>query len=269
MALLDERAHIAEEEGQHQGADVRAVHIGIGHDEHLVVPQLGDVELLANAAAQGQYHRHQFIVAVDLIGAGLFHVEHLAPQRQDGLNSRVTAHLGGTACRIALDDEDLGLGGVFLTAVGQLAGHAAGLQRTLAAHQFPGLLGGSAGAGSLGSLFKDGLGHTGVLFKELHQLCIDHVGHEGADLGVAQLCLGLALKFGLLQLDRDDADEALADVRTGQVLVLVLQQAVAAAVIVEHAGQAGLEALFVGAAVRSVDVVGKAQQQLVVAGVVL
>ena len=87
MALLDERAHIAEEEGQHQGADVRTVHIRIGHDEHLVVTQLGDVKFLANAAAQGQHHGHQFIVAVDLIGAGLFHVEHLAPQRQDSLNS--------------------------------------------------------------------------------------------------------------------------------------------------------------------------------------
>ena len=43
----------------------------------------------------------------------------------------------------------------------------------------------------------------------------------------------------------------------------------AAAVIVEHAGQAGLEALFMGAAVRGVDVVGKAQKQLVVAGIVL
>ena len=269
MALLDERAHIAEEEGQHQGADVRTVHIGIGHDEHLVVTQLGDVKFLANAAAQGQHHRHQLIVAVDLIGAGLFHVEHLAPQRQDGLNSRVTAHLGGTACRIALDDEDLGLGGVFFTAVGQLAGHAAGLQRALAAHQLPSLLGGSAGAGSLSGLFKDGLGHTGVLFKELHQLCIDHVGHEGADLGVAQLCLGLALELSLLQLDGDDTDEALPDVCAGQVLVLLLQQAVAAAIVVEDAGEAAAEALFVGAAVGSVDVVGKAQQQLVVAGIIL
>ena len=43
----------------------------------------------------------------------------------------------------------------------------------------------------------------------------------------------------------------------------------AAAVIVEHAGQAVLEALLVGAAVRSVDVVGKAQQTLVVAGIIL
>ena len=43
----------------------------------------------------------------------------------------------------------------------------------------------------------------------------------------------------------------------------------AAAVVVEHASEAGLEALLVGAAVGGVDVVGEAQQQLIVAGVVL
>ncbi len=37
MALLDERAHVTEEEGEHQGTDVGAIHIGIGHDEHFIV----------------------------------------------------------------------------------------------------------------------------------------------------------------------------------------------------------------------------------------
>ena len=117
------------------------------------------------------------------------------------------------------------------------------------------------------AFFENSLGHAGVLLKELHQLGVDHVGNEGSDLGVAQFCLGLAFKFSLLQLDRDNADQAFAHVRAGQILVLVLQQAVAAAVVVEHAGQAGLEALFVGAAVGGVDVVGEAQQQLIVAGI--
>ena len=43
----------------------------------------------------------------------------------------------------------------------------------------------------------------------------------------------------------------------------------AAAIIVEDAGEAAAEALFVGAAVGGVDVVGEAQQQLIVAGIIL
>ena len=43
----------------------------------------------------------------------------------------------------------------------------------------------------------------------------------------------------------------------------------AAAIIVEYAGEAAAEALFVSAAVGGVDVVGEAQQQLIVAGIIL
>ena len=44
--------------------------------------------------------------------------------------------------------------GSFFAAVGQLAGHPAGLQRALAAHQLAGLFGGGAGAGGLCGFFK-------------------------------------------------------------------------------------------------------------------
>jgi hypothetical protein len=36
-ALLDERLHVAEEESHYQSVDVTAVHIGVGHDDDLVV----------------------------------------------------------------------------------------------------------------------------------------------------------------------------------------------------------------------------------------
>ena len=86
---------------------------------------------------------------------------------------------------------------------------------------------------------------------------------------VAQLRLRLALKLGLLQLHADDGDDALAGVGAGQVLVLVLQNALGTSIFVQHAGQGQLEALLVGAALGGVDVVGKAQKQLVVAVVVV
>ena len=40
IAVLDEGPHEAEEEGQQQGADMGAVHIGIGHDDDLVIAEL-------------------------------------------------------------------------------------------------------------------------------------------------------------------------------------------------------------------------------------
>ena len=43
VAPLDQLLHLPEEEGQQKRPDVEAVHVGVGHDDHLVVPQLADV----------------------------------------------------------------------------------------------------------------------------------------------------------------------------------------------------------------------------------
>jgi len=53
MAARHQRAHLAVEEGEQQGADVRAVDVCVGHDDDLVVAHLEGIELvLADAGAQ-------------------------------------------------------------------------------------------------------------------------------------------------------------------------------------------------------------------------
>ena len=54
----DELGHVPEEKRQQQRADVRAVHVGVRHDDDFAVAQLGDVEIfLADARAQGRICR--------------------------------------------------------------------------------------------------------------------------------------------------------------------------------------------------------------------
>ena len=79
VALLHKRLHKAEEEGQKQRADMRAVDVGIRHDDDLSIAQLGNIEFLADAAAKRRDNRHQLLVAVHLVEPRLFHVQHLAP----------------------------------------------------------------------------------------------------------------------------------------------------------------------------------------------
>ena len=53
MPGFDQRLHLAIEEGEQQRADMRAVDVGVGHDDDLVVAQLGEVELvMADAGAE-------------------------------------------------------------------------------------------------------------------------------------------------------------------------------------------------------------------------
>ena len=44
VAAVEEAAHLAVEEREEERADVRAVHVGVGHDDDLVVAGLLDVE---------------------------------------------------------------------------------------------------------------------------------------------------------------------------------------------------------------------------------
>ena len=47
ITALNQLRHLAEKERQQQGANVGAVHIGIGHDDDVVVAQFVDIELSA------------------------------------------------------------------------------------------------------------------------------------------------------------------------------------------------------------------------------
>ena len=89
-----------------------------------------------------------------------------------------------------------------------------------------------------------------------------------ADIGVAELLLGLALELGLGELDGDDGGDALAHVLTGD-LVVALDDVVLLAVGVDDAGERGLEAGLVHAALGGVDVVCEGDEGLLIAVVVL
>ena len=174
-----------------------AVHIGVRHDDDLVVAQLGLVKILPQAGAQGGDHRLELVVAVDLVRPGLLHVEHLAPERQDGLETGVPPLLGGAPCGVALHDIDFGEGWVALVAVGQLTRKGGALQGILAPDVLPGLAGGLPGPVGHQRLFQNGLPHAGVLVQELLQLVAHYGVDQGAHLAVAKLRLGLALELGL------------------------------------------------------------------------
>ena len=63
-----------------------------------------------------------------------------------------------------------------------------------------------------------------VLLEELGQLGVDRRLDERADLGVAELGLGLALELRVLELDRDERREALAHVLAAEVVFLLLEE---------------------------------------------
>ena len=135
VAALDELGHLAVEEGQDQRADVRAVHVGVRHDDHAVVAELRDVELVADARADRGDHRLDLLVREHLVDPVLLGVDDLAAQRQDRLVGAVARVLRRAAGRVALDEVELGDLRIADLAVGELARQRRVLERALAPGQ--------------------------------------------------------------------------------------------------------------------------------------
>ncbi len=268
IALLNEGAHKAEEEGQKQCPDMASVHVGIRHNDDFMIPELIGVELLPDARPQGGDDGLELVVSIDLVRPGLFHIQHLSPKGQDGLEAGVPPLGGGASGGVALDDIELSQLRVILVAVPELVGHGGAAQGRLAADGFPGLLGGLPGPGGGEGLVQNHPSHLGVFLQEGVQLLRHDVVYQSADFAVTQLGLGLALKLGVGELHGDDAGEALPAVLAGDLLV-VLEHLDFFAVAVQHGGQCPLEALLVHAPLRGVDVVGEGEDGFAVAVVVL
>ena len=223
VALVDQVAHLPEEERQQQGADVGAVHVGVGHQDDLVVAQLRKVEVFRDASAEGRDHGADLLVRQHLVVARLLDVQDLALQGQDGLVAAVAALLGGAARRLALDDEQLGTLRVALLAVGQLAGKPRRIERSLAPRQVARLARRVAGPGRLDRLGDDALRHRRIALEELAEMLVDGGDHLALDVAV-ELALRLALELRLRQLHADHGGEALPDVVAGQAELRALDQ---------------------------------------------
>ena len=257
---------------------MRPVHVGVGHDDDLVVTQASQVFgflLLAlfvahgRGGADGRDEIADFLVPKHLIRAGSLDIEDLAAKRQNGLEARIAPLLGRAAGRVALDDEQFGFLRLLGLAVGQLAGQRMVGQRPLAAHQLLGLAGGFPGPGRVHGLFDDGLGVLGIFLEMDVDRLENDLGHEPRHFGVAELGLGLALELGLGELDGNDGGETLAHVVAGELLLEFLGDVGFFDVGVDGPGQRRLKSLQVGAAFAGADVVGEGEDFFLVIGVIL
>jgi hypothetical protein len=92
-------------EGQEQRGDVVAVRVCIREQHHLRVAQLRDVERLADPAAEGGDEVSELTIIQHLPERQGLGVQHLAAERQDGLQVPVTPLFGGAAGGVTLDEK--------------------------------------------------------------------------------------------------------------------------------------------------------------------
>jgi hypothetical protein len=121
----------------------------------------------------------------------------------------------------------------------------------------PSTMNGEPGARGGDRLVDDLARVVRILLQVLGELRVDGRLDEACDLGVAELRLRLALELRVLELHGDDRGEPLAHVLALQVVLLLLQEALIARVLVQCARERRAEAGRVRAALDRVDVVGE------------
>ena len=222
--------HLPEEEGEQQGADVGPVDVGVGEDHDLVVADLGEVELVvAHAGADGGDQRLDLGVLQHAVEAGPLDVEDLAPDGEDGLDPGVAGVLGRAAGGLALDDEQLATprrcrDEQSASLPGRPAPSRADLRRV------------SSRAWRAARRARDAWialattwrASAGCSSSHSAELVVGGPLDQRAHEDVAELGLGLALELGVAQLHADDGGEALPDVLALEVVVLLLEQVLAA-----------------------------------------
>ena len=117
---------------------MRAIHIGIRHDDYAPIAQLREVKPIADTAAKRFDQILQFLILPQLFHAGAGNIQDLATQRQHGLSLTITGLLGGTAGGIPLHQEKFSALGTFARAIGKLARQAELPRRGLARRVFLG-----------------------------------------------------------------------------------------------------------------------------------
>ena len=265
IAVLNELRHLAVEEGEQQRADMRAVHVGVGHDDDLMVARLFEVEVVeADAGSDGGDHGADFVVGEHFVEPRLLDIDHFSLHGKNGLVLALAPLLGGAARGVALHNEEFGASRVAAGAVGQLAGQTAAFERALFPREIARLARRVARLGRHDRLVDDRAGHLRVFLEVGAELLVDDLLDNALHLAVAELGLGLPLELRIGNLDAEHAGDALADVVPADRLLVVLDQLVGLGVGVHRAGERRTEAGEVRAALDRVDVVGEGEDRFVV-----
>ena len=113
VATFDQVRHVTAEKCQQQGANVRSIDVGVGHDDDFVIADFLDVErafhiAITDAGTNRGDHRLNLLVLQCAVEAGFFDVDQLTTQGQDGLRATISTLLGRATCGVTFDNIQLG-----------------------------------------------------------------------------------------------------------------------------------------------------------------
>ena len=112
------------EKGHQKRGDMRAINIGIGHDNHALIAQFRLIILARRATTQRLHEVSNLLALLQFSGGGIGDIQDFTAQRQNGLVAPIARLLGTTASAIAFHNEYLRVFGGILRTICQFSGQA-------------------------------------------------------------------------------------------------------------------------------------------------
>ena len=215
MAAAYELGHLPEEKRQQQSADVRTVHIGVGHDDNSTVPKFADVEIFADTTLQRLDQGSDFLEAEDLIEPCFFDIQEFSAEGEDRLIDVVSATLGAAARGVTFDQEDFGLFDIVTGAVGELVGHAARVEGAFSLDQLAGFASGFTRLCRQRRFQGDLFCFARMFFEPGAEALAHHLADETLGFLIEELLFGLVVELRIADLDADNRSQAFPQVIAG------------------------------------------------------
>src|SRR4029453_3380204 len=106
LSAFDQLWHLTVEESNQQRSDMRAIHIGVGHHDDLLVAQVLLMIVRARATTEGLDQIGKLRILCELVLAGRGDVQDLSAQWQHSLRAAVARLLGRAAGAVAPPKKD-------------------------------------------------------------------------------------------------------------------------------------------------------------------
>ena len=127
---------------QQKGADVTAIYVRVCHQNDPVIADFRGIKIIrADARTQSHNQGADLLRPQHAIKACALHIQHLSPQRQNGLKHPVASLLGRAAGAVSLNNKKFTEGGIFLRTVRQFPRQRGNIESAFSAGQFSGAAG--------------------------------------------------------------------------------------------------------------------------------
>ncbi len=166
MPFFNQLGHLSIKKSHQKSPYMRSVHIGIGHDDDLMITEFIQTKIrLFDACSKRRNDDTDLFALQDLIKSGFFHIENFAFQWQNCLVTAITSLFGRAAGGISLHDKYFTLSWIPLLTIGQLPWKGSRFKNAFAPGQLSSLTSSFTGSGRIKNFCDDFFRNRRIFLK--------------------------------------------------------------------------------------------------------